>query len=97
MDVSPGVHSSSPNGLFPPQEEMDRKEKMTAGLNQTVRELQQLLQAVNRQLTKGQEGVVSQAEPGFASRAILTCPGNRAISLGAVLTCKLSADSHSGA
>ena len=36
---------------------MDRKEKMTAGLNQTVRELQQLLQAVNRQLTKGQEGV----------------------------------------
>ena len=39
------------------QEEMDRKEKMTAGLNQTVRELQQLLQAVNRQLTKGQEEV----------------------------------------
>ncbi|XP_056151619.1 kinectin isoform X2 [Lampris incognitus] len=37
-------------------EEIDRKEKMTAGLNQTVRELQQLLQAVNRQLTKGQEG-----------------------------------------
>ncbi|KAI4879093.1 hypothetical protein NFI96_014432 [Prochilodus magdalenae] len=36
-------------------EEMDRKEKMTAGLNQTVRELQDLLQAVNRQLTKGQE------------------------------------------
>uniref|UniRef100_A0A8B9RNX0 Kinectin 1 n=1 Tax=Astyanax mexicanus TaxID=7994 RepID=A0A8B9RNX0_ASTMX len=36
-------------------EEIDRKEKMTAGLNQTVRELQELLQAVNRQLTKGQE------------------------------------------
>ncbi|KAM3849363.1 kinectin-like [Diretmus argenteus] len=36
-------------------EEIDRKEKITAGLNQTVRELQQLLQAVNRQLTKGQE------------------------------------------
>lgn len=30
---------------------------MTAGLNQTVRELQQLLQAVSRQLAKGQEGV----------------------------------------
>lgn len=39
------------------QEEMDRKEKMTAGLNQTVRELQQLLQGVSRQLAKGQEGV----------------------------------------
>ncbi|MBN3298809.1 KTN1 protein, partial [Amia calva] len=38
-------------------EEMDRKEKMAAGLNQTVKELQQLLRAVNRQLTKGQEGV----------------------------------------
>ncbi|XP_066550666.1 kinectin isoform X2 [Amia ocellicauda] len=37
-------------------EEMDRKEKMAAGLNQTVKELQQLLRAVNRQLTKGQEG-----------------------------------------
>ncbi|XP_036449900.1 kinectin isoform X4 [Colossoma macropomum] len=36
-------------------EEVDRKEKMTAGLNQTVRELQELLQAVNRQLTKRQE------------------------------------------
>ncbi|XP_072545630.1 kinectin isoform X2 [Salminus brasiliensis] len=36
-------------------EDIDRKEKMTAGLNQTVRELQELLQAVNRQLTKGQE------------------------------------------
>lgn len=30
---------------------------MTAGLNQTVGELQQLLQAISRQLTKGQEGV----------------------------------------
>ncbi|KAJ8390876.1 hypothetical protein AAFF_G00100080 [Aldrovandia affinis] len=38
------------------REETDRKEKMTAGLNQTVRELQQLLQTVNRQLTKRQEG-----------------------------------------
>uniref|UniRef100_A0A3Q1JPA3 Ribosome receptor lysine/proline rich domain-containing protein n=1 Tax=Anabas testudineus TaxID=64144 RepID=A0A3Q1JPA3_ANATE len=39
------------------QEEIDRKEKVTAGLNQTVRELQQLLQAVSRQLTKAQEAV----------------------------------------
>ncbi|XP_040916331.1 kinectin isoform X2 [Toxotes jaculatrix] len=45
------------NSSLPSQrEEIDRKEKMTAGLNQTVRELQQLLQAVSRQLTKGQEG-----------------------------------------
>ncbi|XP_068194335.1 kinectin isoform X3 [Antennarius striatus] len=36
-------------------EDIDRKEKMTAGLNQTVTELQQLLQAVGQQLTKGQE------------------------------------------
>nr|AAQ97987.1 kinectin 1 [Danio rerio] len=36
-------------------EEIDRKEKMTAGLNQTVQELQELLQSVNRQLTKGHE------------------------------------------
>ncbi|XP_052476058.1 kinectin-like isoform X2 [Carassius gibelio] len=36
-------------------EEMDRKEKMTAGLNQTVQELQELLRSVNRQLTKGNE------------------------------------------
>uniref|UniRef100_A0A3Q3IV62 Ribosome receptor lysine/proline rich domain-containing protein n=1 Tax=Monopterus albus TaxID=43700 RepID=A0A3Q3IV62_MONAL len=38
-------------------EEIDRKEKITAGLNQTVTELQQLLQAVSRQLAKEQEGV----------------------------------------
>lgn len=36
---------------------MDRKEKMTAGLNQTVREMQQLLQSVSRQLTKEKQGV----------------------------------------
>ncbi|XP_065144670.1 kinectin isoform X2 [Paramisgurnus dabryanus] len=36
-------------------EEIDRKEKVTAGLNQTVRELQELLYSVNRQLTKGPE------------------------------------------
>lgn len=33
---------------------MDKKEKMTAGLNQTVREMQQLLHAVSQQLAKGQ-------------------------------------------
>uniref|UniRef100_A0A3B4ABQ7 Ribosome receptor lysine/proline rich domain-containing protein n=1 Tax=Periophthalmus magnuspinnatus TaxID=409849 RepID=A0A3B4ABQ7_9GOBI len=38
-------------------EETERKEKMTAGLNQTVSELQLLLQAVSQQLTKGPEGV----------------------------------------
>uniref|UniRef100_A0AAY5EVK4 Ribosome receptor lysine/proline rich domain-containing protein n=1 Tax=Electrophorus electricus TaxID=8005 RepID=A0AAY5EVK4_ELEEL len=36
-----------------PTEDMDRKEKMSAGLNQTVRELQELLHAVNTQLTRG--------------------------------------------
>ncbi|XP_017331949.1 kinectin isoform X2 [Ictalurus punctatus] len=36
-------------------EEIEHKEKMAAGLNQTVQELQELLQALNRQLTKGQE------------------------------------------
>ncbi|XP_073682572.1 kinectin isoform X3 [Garra rufa] len=36
-------------------EEIDRKEKMTAGLNQTVQELQELLWSINRQLTKGNE------------------------------------------
>uniref|UniRef100_A0A4W5JXA9 Kinectin 1 n=1 Tax=Hucho hucho TaxID=62062 RepID=A0A4W5JXA9_9TELE len=49
--------------------EIDRKEKKTAGLNQTVRELQQLLLAVNRQLTKGQEAVrhwiTQQSKEGF--------------------------------
>uniref|UniRef100_A0A672QTZ9 Kinectin-like n=1 Tax=Sinocyclocheilus grahami TaxID=75366 RepID=A0A672QTZ9_SINGR len=40
-------------------EEIDRKEKMTAGLNQTVQELQELLQSINRQLTKGNERVGS--------------------------------------
>lgn len=42
---------------MPFQEEIDRKEKMTAGLNQTVQELQELLQSVNRQLTKRHERV----------------------------------------
>lgn len=36
---------------------MDKKEKLTAGLNQTVKELQQLLQTVSWQLSKRQEGV----------------------------------------
>ncbi|XP_029531320.2 kinectin isoform X2 [Oncorhynchus nerka] len=43
------------NSNLSSHEDIDRKEKKTAGLNQTVRELQQLLLAVNRQLTKGQE------------------------------------------
>ncbi|XP_057199450.1 kinectin [Triplophysa rosa] len=42
-------------GSLTQTEETDRKEKMTAGLNQTVQELQQLLHSVNRQLTKGCE------------------------------------------
>ncbi|GAA6108810.1 kinectin isoform X1 [Tachysurus ichikawai] len=36
-------------------EEIEHKEKMAVGLKQTVQELQELLQTVNRQLTKGQE------------------------------------------
>ncbi|KAM9467024.1 kinectin isoform 2-T2 [Clarias gariepinus] len=43
------------NSSLTAEEEIEHKEKMTAGLNQTVQELQELLQAVNRQLTKGQE------------------------------------------
>ncbi|XP_076835373.1 kinectin isoform X6 [Brachyhypopomus gauderio] len=44
-----------------PTEDTDRKEKLSAGLNQTVRELQELLHAVNRQLTKGlQKGDVDK-------------------------------------
>ncbi|XP_020356778.1 kinectin [Oncorhynchus kisutch] len=43
------------NSNLSSHEDIDRKEKKTAGLNKTVRELQQLLLAVNRQLTKGQE------------------------------------------
>ncbi|XP_041131508.1 kinectin-like isoform X4 [Polyodon spathula] len=37
-------------------EETDRKNRMAGGLNQTVRELQQLLQSVSQQLSKGHEG-----------------------------------------
>ncbi|KAM9355352.1 kinectin isoform 2-T2 [Pholidichthys leucotaenia] len=51
------------SSLSSQNEEMDRREKMTAGLNQTVRELQQLLQAVSRQLTKGQEGEAEKDLP----------------------------------
>ncbi|XP_054652595.1 kinectin isoform X2 [Dunckerocampus dactyliophorus] len=43
------------SSLSSQKEAMDRKEKMTAGLNQTVQELQQLLQGVSRQLTKDSE------------------------------------------
>ncbi|XP_034153181.1 kinectin isoform X1 [Esox lucius] len=51
------------NSNLSSHEEIDRKEKMTAGLNQTVRELQQLLQAVNRQLTKGQDAESDKDSP----------------------------------
>uniref|UniRef100_A0A8C5EQ38 Ribosome receptor lysine/proline rich domain-containing protein n=1 Tax=Gouania willdenowi TaxID=441366 RepID=A0A8C5EQ38_GOUWI len=45
------------------REEMDRKEKMTAGLNETVTELQQLLRGVSRQLSKGQDGEAEKDLP----------------------------------
>ncbi|XP_029349825.1 kinectin isoform X2 [Echeneis naucrates] len=51
------------SSLSSQREEIDRKEKMTAGLDQTVRELQQLLQAISRQLTKGQEEEVGKDLP----------------------------------
>uniref|UniRef100_A0AAY4A8L8 Ribosome receptor lysine/proline rich domain-containing protein n=1 Tax=Denticeps clupeoides TaxID=299321 RepID=A0AAY4A8L8_9TELE len=51
-------------------EDVDRKEKVAAGLNQTVKELQQLLQSVNRQLTKGQEEVSVQP---FTLRDTVPC------------------------
>ncbi|XP_054597568.2 kinectin isoform X6 [Nothobranchius furzeri] len=44
-------------------EDIDKKEKMTAGLNQTVREMQQLLQTVSQQLTKGQQGELEKDLP----------------------------------
>ncbi|KAL6105689.1 ktn1 [Pungitius sinensis] len=43
------------SSLSSQSEEIDRKEKVTAGLNQTVKELQQLLQGVSQQLAKRQE------------------------------------------
>ncbi|KAJ7990721.1 hypothetical protein DPEC_G00289850 [Dallia pectoralis] len=51
------------NSNLSSHEEVDRKEKMTAGLNQTVRELQQLLQAVNQQLTKRQDAESDKDSP----------------------------------
>nr|XP_057947260.1 kinectin isoform X2 [Doryrhamphus excisus] len=48
------------SSLSSQKEAIDRKEKMTAGLNQTVRELQQLLQGVSRQLTKDSEADLSK-------------------------------------
>ncbi|KAG7461203.1 hypothetical protein MATL_G00207610, partial [Megalops atlanticus] len=45
------------NSITTQRDEMDsKKEKVTAGLHETVRELQQLLQALNKQLTEGHEG-----------------------------------------
>ncbi|XP_061699684.1 kinectin isoform X2 [Syngnathoides biaculeatus] len=43
------------SSLSSQREELDRNEKMAAGLNQTVQDLQQLLQGVSRQLTKDAE------------------------------------------
>nr|XP_061824797.1 kinectin-like isoform X5 [Nerophis lumbriciformis] len=43
------------SSLSSQKEDIDRKEKMTAGLNQTVREVQQLLRSVSQQLTKEAE------------------------------------------
>nr|XP_040055237.1 kinectin isoform X2 [Gasterosteus aculeatus aculeatus] len=43
------------SSLSSQRDEIDRKEKVTAGLNQTVKELQQLLQGVSQQLAKRQE------------------------------------------
>ncbi|XP_063353066.1 kinectin isoform X1 [Pelmatolapia mariae] len=51
------------SSLSSQREEIDRKEKMTAGLGQTVTELQQLLQTVSRQLTKRQEGEADKDLP----------------------------------
>ncbi|XP_058470951.1 kinectin isoform X2 [Solea solea] len=51
------------SSLSSQSEETDRKEKMTAGLNQTVRELQQLLQGVSQKLAKGQEGKADKDLP----------------------------------
>uniref|UniRef100_A0A8C8DUP6 Kinectin 1 n=1 Tax=Oryzias sinensis TaxID=183150 RepID=A0A8C8DUP6_9TELE len=51
------------SSLLSQTEEMDKKEKMTAGLNQTVREMQQLLQAVSKQLTKGQDEEAEKDHP----------------------------------
>ncbi|XP_005724086.1 kinectin isoform X4 [Pundamilia nyererei] len=51
------------SSLSSQREEIDRNEKMTAGLGQTVAELQQLLQTVSRQLTKRQEGEADKDLP----------------------------------
>uniref|UniRef100_A0A3P8QYN9 Ribosome receptor lysine/proline rich domain-containing protein n=1 Tax=Astatotilapia calliptera TaxID=8154 RepID=A0A3P8QYN9_ASTCA len=51
------------SSLSSQREEIDRNEKMTAGLGQTVSELQQLLQTVSRQLTKRQEGEADKDLP----------------------------------
>ncbi|KAI5102320.1 kinectin isoform 1, partial [Silurus meridionalis] len=50
-----GQSNQIQNSTLTTEEEIEHKEKMAAGLNQTVQELQELLQAVKQQLTKGQE------------------------------------------
>ncbi|KAM9786699.1 kinectin isoform 3-T3 [Syngnathus typhle] len=52
-DNSEGLIENS--SLSSQREELDKNEKMTAGLNQTVFELQQQLQSISRQLTKDAE------------------------------------------
>ncbi|XP_054894228.1 kinectin isoform X4 [Poeciliopsis prolifica] len=42
------------SSLSSQHEEIDKKERITAGLNQTVREMQQLLIAISQQLAKGE-------------------------------------------
>uniref|UniRef100_A0A3B3TRJ4 Kinectin 1 n=1 Tax=Poecilia latipinna TaxID=48699 RepID=A0A3B3TRJ4_9TELE len=44
------------SNLSSQHEEIDKKERITAGLNQTVREMQQLLNAISQQLAKRQQG-----------------------------------------
>ncbi|XP_034418488.1 kinectin isoform X7 [Cyclopterus lumpus] len=51
------------SSLSSQREVIDRKEKMAAGLNQTVKELQQLLQGVSQQLTKRQKGEADKELP----------------------------------
>ncbi|XP_061898114.1 kinectin isoform X4 [Entelurus aequoreus] len=53
MDHADDIIENS--SLSSQKENIDRKEKMTAGLNQTVREVQQLLRSVSQQLTKEAE------------------------------------------
>ncbi|XP_017158034.1 kinectin isoform X4 [Poecilia reticulata] len=48
------------SNLSSQHEEIDKKERITAGLNQTVREMQQLLNAISQQLAKRQQGEIEK-------------------------------------